>query len=411
MMTDAETPALDTQLPRLIYIGDVPVESTVAGSMLLYRLLQNYPNDCLRIIESNLATSQSQRRLVDVTYKTFHLGFKRLLHSRFARAYTSYLLVMATQKAKKLDPFMSQFQPDAILTVAHGFSWLIAAKLAKQYDLPLHFIVHDDWVSSVSVVERFRQLAAQKFGEVYQQAASRLCVSPYMAEFYEQRYGVKGDVLYPARGIDVPIFEHPSNRLNHHSNSLVFAYAGSVNSEGYANSLVQLASILEATGHSLVIYSPLTESSIQQLGLNKSHVSARSLIPAQKLIHTLREEADVLFVPMSFEKSDRSNMAMSFPSKLTDYTATGLPLLIWGPPYCSAIRWVNYNPGVAIAVEQPEIEYLSKAVEALNELTYRSHLASQALLKGKQYFSHEHSIQQFYGAIGKKLTGAMAISQ
>lgn len=411
-MTVAGISAVNIQLPRLIYIGDVPVASTVAGSMLLYRLLQNYPDDCLMVVESNLAATRCSDRVAGVNYKSFYLGFKRLLHSRFARIYVFYLLITARQKSKKLDSFISKFQPDAILTVAHGFSWLTAARLAEKYDLPLHLIVHDDWVSSVAVIERCRWLAARKFGEVYHQAASRLCVSPYMAEFYEQQYGVKGDVLYPARGGDIPVFDYPANqRLNHHSDYLVFAYAGSVNSAGYANSLVQLSSVLESKGDRLLIYSPLEESSIQQLGLNKPHVSVYPLSPSQELIRTLREEADVLFVPMSFEESDRRNMEMSFPSKLTDYTAIGLPLLIWGPPYCSAVRWVKHNPGVAIVVEQPEIEYLSRAVEALNEPTDRSHLASLAMLKGKQYFSHEQSIQKFYGAIGKDLTVTSAIFQ
>ena len=49
--------------------------------------------------------------------------------------------------------------------------------------------------------------------------------------------------------------------------------------------------------------------------------------------------------------SDRINMEMAFPSKLADCTATGLPLLIYGPAYCSAVTWARENPGVAEVVE------------------------------------------------------------
>ena len=52
-MTEAST------LPRLLYIGDVPVEASYHGSALLYRLLQTYPPDRLRIIEAGLAASQN----------------------------------------------------------------------------------------------------------------------------------------------------------------------------------------------------------------------------------------------------------------------------------------------------------------------------------------------------------------
>ena len=82
-------------LPRLLYIGDVPVESTVAGSALLYRLLQEYPVDRLCIVEGNIAKSQLQNRLPDVDYQTLSVGYERLLRSRFVFLYTSYLFLTA----------------------------------------------------------------------------------------------------------------------------------------------------------------------------------------------------------------------------------------------------------------------------------------------------------------------------
>src|SRR5690349_7624428 len=44
-------------LPRLVYIGDVPIESTYHGSILLYRLFEAYPADKLLIIETDLGRS------------------------------------------------------------------------------------------------------------------------------------------------------------------------------------------------------------------------------------------------------------------------------------------------------------------------------------------------------------------
>ena len=41
-------------LPRLLYVGDVPVEASYHGSALIYRLLQRYPVERLRIVEGNI---------------------------------------------------------------------------------------------------------------------------------------------------------------------------------------------------------------------------------------------------------------------------------------------------------------------------------------------------------------------
>ena len=136
------------KLPRLLYVGDVPVESTVAGSALLYRLLQEYPIERLCIVQGNITTSQPQNRLLDVTYQTLSVGYERLLRSRFVFLYTSYLFLTAKWRSHQLTNLVKTFQPEAILTVVHGLSWITAAELAKKHNLPLHLIVHDEFVGS-----------------------------------------------------------------------------------------------------------------------------------------------------------------------------------------------------------------------------------------------------------------------
>src|SRR5687768_10395858 len=112
----------------------------------------------------------------------------------------------------------------------------------------------------------------------------------------------------------------------------------------------------------------------------------------------LREEADALFVPMSFDESDRANMEMAFPSKLADYTATGLPLLIYGPAYCSAVVWARDNQGVAEVVEDKAD--LSDAINRLaNDPSHRVALGKRALATGREYFTHARAQQVFHQCI------------
>ena len=387
-------------LPRLLYIGDVPVQSTVAGAALLYRLLQKYPPSHLRVVEGNLAPSNPSHRLPHVSYETIFVGVKRLLQTRFTSAYTSYLFLRGSRIPRQLVRIFEQFQPEAILTVAHGFSWLPAAALAERYKIPLHLIVHDDWPSYAAVLPWLKARANKRFGDIYRQATSRFCVSPYMMEKYQKRYGVTGSVLYPSRGEEVPNPEKPPNKLKSSDHSLVFVYAGSLNSKGYITALATLASVLENFGCSLIIYSSLTVAAIEKHGLQRSNVMVRSFIPQSELINTLVREADILFVPMTFGVEWRENMSLSFPSKLTDYTATGLPLLIFGPPYCSAVRWAKENPGVAEVVDQEDPQKLAMAVERLcQDPAYRSRLGVHASTKGQEYFSYTVITQKFYHGI------------
>lgn len=388
-------------LPRMLYVGDVAVESTVAGSALLYRLLQNYPAGRLRIAEGDVSGSQRQRRLHGVVYEEFKVGVRRLLHTRFHNLYSSVLHLTAPARAGKLNRVCADFRPEAVLTVAHGYSWLTAARLSMKARVPLHLIVHDDWVSvqqSVLPAAVHRKLR-RDFGEVYRHATSRLCVSPYMEEEFSERYGAAGTVLYPSRAAGVTDYAAPPRRHTTRG-KLVFAFAGTINTRGYAQSLAVLASVLGAEGCELIVYSNLNGDGIRDCGLEGGHVEVRPIVPFGELLERLRDEVDVLFVPMSFAAEDAQNMRLSFPSKLADYTLAGLPLLIWGPGTCSAVRWARENPGVAEVSDAPGAEALRQAVVRLkSDARYRLALAETALEKGREFFAHDVALRKFQSLV------------
>ena len=134
-------------LPRLLYIGDVPVESSLHGSALIYRLLQNYPPEKLRIIEGSTRNSLPERRLKGVPYGSVPVGWRRPLSTRFYRwAHLTYT-VGAAFRIGAVERLLDGFQPEAVLTVSHDFLWVTAAGYARRHGLPLHLICHDDWLN------------------------------------------------------------------------------------------------------------------------------------------------------------------------------------------------------------------------------------------------------------------------
>lgn len=386
-------------LPRLVYLGDVPVESSYHGSALLYRLLQNYPPEKLRIVETNLMRSLPERRLRAVTYAELRLGWRRLLYSRFSPGYRAWLTWRAAGYSHRLPGLLDGFQPQAVLTVTHGFAWRTAARFAADHQLPLHLICHDDLPRCSGLPGTLEGWLDREFGRTYRQAVSRLCVSPFMRDAYREHYGVPGEVLYPLRASDCPDHVAPPERLRETQPTLSGAYAGSINSEGYARAVRQLAISLAALGGRLLLFGPFRPEEIKSRGLDLPNVLACGLVPFRELIERCRAEADFLCVPMSFDADDRPNMELSFPSKLTDYTAAGLPLLICGPAYCSAARWARENPGVAEITESEDVGELGQALNRLADSARRLELGAKALVVGKKYFSHEAVLRVFYSAL------------
>jgi hypothetical protein len=386
-------------LPRLFYVGQPSVSPTRAGSMILYRLLQNYPSDNLFIVESNTAPSRLDARLPGVRYEVLKEGQNGLISARFALTHLSYRYLTAPLRARRLVKIARKFNAEAILTVFEGTIWVTAARLAYRMSLPLHLIVHDDW-SQGNYIPRFvRPRISREFERLYRSACSRLCVSPSMAEAYENRFGLPGSVLYPPQDANTREVTIPHRNGDTGTKSVVFAYAGSIY-DGYWQLLALLAEVLESFNGKLLVYSNATENMIREYGLKRENVSFRPTVACSDLIKSLREEADALVLTMSFKAQYRNEMSLAFPSKIADYTATGLPMLVCGPPWSSIVKWVKANPGSAALVDKDDRPTMLNAVEKLvGNREYRNFLARRAVEYGRVYFSHSTVIDQFFRSL------------
>ena len=380
-------------LPKLLYIGDVPVEATYHGSALLYRLLEKYVPAGLTIVETGMP-SAVDRRLPSAEYIWSGLAKARWMNTRFHPYAVAFYSAAAMRVDSQVLASLKNVEFDSVLTVVHGFGWLTAARLAESRDVPLHLMIHDDWPRVAQVPKAFRHWLDRRFGEVYRQADSRMCVSPAMRDAYRRSYGKDAEVIYPLRDrrSENPI--HGCSSLSREGFTL--AFAGSVNTPAYAEALRTLSQALQSVDGRLLVFGPLNRSDAAKLKLDSSNITLCGLVDSFHLIERLREEADALFVPMSFEEADRLNMERAFPSKLADYTAVGAPLLIYGPPYCSAVRWAEASSGVAEVVTTKGLVALTKALDRLaSSPSYCDALGQRALLAGGECFSHESAQSAF----------------
>ena len=387
-------------LPRLLYVGDVPVENRFHGSALLYRLLEDYPPEKLMILEAEPHISLPERRLPRVTYGRLPNPIKRLMSTRFHQWAGSAVLFSTPFRAVDLKARTRGFAPEAVLTVAHGYSWMVAAEFAKSAELPLHLIVHDHYLPTASVFPWLSKSVEREFGQVYRRAASRLPVSPFMEEEYRKDYGAAGQVLYPSRSRNGLSAGQAPATYKRDTKKLTTGYAGNIFSRGYASLLVKLAECLKEKGGQLMLFGPHAPSQLRNWGLDLDNVLPQGLLTSDQLVSRLHAEVDFLFVPMSFEADgSQRNMRIAFPSKLTDYTATGLPLLICGPDYCSAVRWAQQYAPVAEVVTSQEVSDICVAVNRLDDPSHREFLGRAARLIGDKLFGNEVGKEILYSSL------------
>jgi hypothetical protein len=388
----------DCELPRLVYIGDVPVESSYHGSLLLYRLFSGYPPEKLLVVETDFAPSHPERRLPNTQYGKLAIRRSRLTRSRFSKLYSIWLFLSARHRVRKAMRVIGNFRPNAVISVAHGYHWVTAARAARRLSVPLHLIVHDHVVQLTPVPVFVRPCLDSIFGRIYRQAETRLCISPAMEDEYAKRYGAGGTVLYPSRAADCPKWEVPPER-SRTTQGLRIAFAGTINSGGMAWLLRLLAQSLQSEDR-LVLFGPHSVESLRFWNLERENVTVGGLLPSMELLQRLRSDFDLLYVPMSFDiEGHVDNTRLSFPSKLADYTATGLPMLICGPEYSSAVRWARENQPVAEVVTDQGSQSLREALDRLASPQHREMLGRRALEIGEKFFSHEAAESVFFGAL------------
>ena len=373
--------------PRLLYLSDIPPENR-PGNQLVHRLLSPYPNARLLFVTGNTYQQYPEASIPGLTQRTIRTaGMPRLLFSRLRPSYAKWLYRTLPHSTYLTSRVIREFRPQVVATVAHGYSWLLADAVARAHDLPLHLFVFDDFVRQSGLREADRAWAMSRFRDIYRRAAVRWCISEPMAEAYRELYGVDAEVFYPPRAAELTVFSEPPARGDARDRPKVFGFAGSLNYPPYGRMLATLAEVLENAGHRLLVFGGHSPETAARHGFARGNVTLGPLLPADEIPARLRDEVDVLFAPMAFEDDYRHDMEISFPSKLADYTAAGLPILIWGPAYCSAVRWAEQNADSAYVVTDASARSLRSGVDALattHGLLER--LARGAIKTGERHF-------------------------
>jgi glycosyltransferase involved in cell wall biosynthesis len=106
---------------------------------------------------------------------------------------------------------------------------------------------------------------------------------------------------------------------------------------------------------------------------------------------------------MSFDATFTRRMITSFPSKLTEATQLGLPIVIWGPEYCSAVQWARRGDR-ALCVTDPNPSILRRVLEQLAaSRAEQERLARSARQAAAGDFNYEQIQAQFLAALRRAI--------
>lgn len=359
--------------PRLLILSAAVPETQLAGSLLLLRMLQGYPADRILAVGPK---PHPKSELLPTTYRHLRPApSSRFDLTRFAQLKRSVEALgwIGRIPMSRIEAAVGSFSPSVVVCVMERRDYADAAhRYCRIHNLPLVLIIHDRVESFDLVYAPFRRAQLARNAETYRFASARLCVSPEMEAHLAAVYGSPGSVLYPIRAESLkPRSIEASARLVA-APGLTIGYGGGL-AYGYGQRIRELAPMLAGAGARIRIYSRDRFEDIPDAA-----TYAGSFSPPE-LWARVQAECDVLWLPYAYDQHHRELYSTHFPSKLTEYLALGMPLLITGPSAATGVQWGVRHPSAALTLADESPEQLVAAVRRLrDDAAYRVALATGA---------------------------------
>ena len=379
---------------RVLYISSVPLEDKMGGAVVMYYHLKQ--RDDLEVLEiNNLSLQATECGLLRRTINAF---WHRISRSRWHLKARRYEQLQRYQNLpNSLLEKARQFDPDIVLTVAHGNLFWLARNVAKTLRLPLASVYHDWWPTllqqqcPLSLFDYER--VAQRFQQLYHESDCVFCIAEGMREALGSHKNAY--VLYPATRCHLSL---PTPSEMNKSERFSLLYAGNV----VASYGQRLRSLIRSQPSErslkLIVHGNPHDWLPSDLASARQQDILKPFIDASAFAATL-SKASALLTVISFDSKVAQLMSTNFPSKMATYALFGKPLIVWAPAYSTAAQLVRqYECGLLI--KDPDPAAVWQAVLALSQdRAMQQRLAEKALQLYRDVLHSEEIHQTFVHCI------------
>jgi Glycosyltransferase Family 4 len=372
--------------PNLLFFCEFPPSNNGGGPVTVRRLLADYPPQHISVLTSTSAFKSAMNNgKLDCRHHLFPRT-NRAVNCRWGLGRIKEIIDLLLLPALVLAAVwqIRRKRIDVILTVAHGDFLLAVALACALTTTPFIMLVHDDWVEIVrrsSSILKYCQ-PERLFRRIARQARRIYAVSPYMQQMLRSQYHVEAELQMSALEQKQADSANTNKERGAKKESLRIVYAGS----GFGlDCLSLLAGIVKEDkmkdlgikSLELHLFMHLTPKKAQELGWNSERIIVHGWVGPKELDAALAE-ADILFMPFSFQEREVGITRTSFPTKAADYLASEKPILLCAPAYSSLLQYAGTYNFAEVVDELSEKTLMQGILNIFGSEDYRQQLRRNA---------------------------------
>ena len=361
------------------YLSEMSVSDLHGGGLTLQRVLGNHLNDIACFIHVNRfatdlpASKHFAGKSMDLPSSWDSDKVRKVL-GRTLSAKISKTPVMIRQHARYAATVINEKVKGNselyVLVCPQGANAIYTLHELKKHR-PVKYIT---WVMDDHLIEfvngewRYPQYIEPVFKKHLREAEHVFVISPAMQEFYKSRFGVESTVLFGSSDMVVGAEEYVIN-LN---NPLKIGYFGAV-ANWQRDALIAVADALKGTETQLHIYSGVNEL---PHNLQEDEVHFKGRLAADE-VQTIMHNYDALLLPISFKDELRNMSQFNIATKMSEYLACGVPIIVVGPAYSAMVKYLTEHKAAIIVSSTPKGD-ITRAINLLRDQKQISHILKNA---------------------------------
>lgn len=249
----------------------------------------------------------------------------------------------------------------------------------------------DDWVNTKINNRYFASLWRNKYNKdfrhIINRASGLLSICQYMTDEYKRIYSKN---FYPFHNpVDLEKWQILKVKPKYEGDRISILYVGKINSDTIP-CLLDMSKIVEKLNEEGIefifdIYSP-DYNSKAYLFDGLKNVNAFPPV-AHEEVPKIMKSYSSLFLPLGFSKQSRTYVRLSMPTKLTEYLASGRPVILYCPKEIALAKYLE-DKKCAIMCTNNDVNQLKAAVLKLQDKGFYNELIKNSLNLAKQHDIH-----------------------